>query len=1237
MISGDEQCDDDNTTSGDGCSPTCQIEPGYTCTTDSPSVCAVTCGNGVIDPGEQCDDGNSRSFDGCSSTCQIEAGWTCNGTPSGCDGTCGDGIRVGDEQCDDGNGSSGDGCSSTCEIEPGYSCRAGHLCEATLCQIAVVDDGNGDPTVYMRGNYLEMGLGSGAAFGTNDNEPDTTWHARSGQPQTEIGFVADPDATSWTAYHGDFFTPGAPVEGWFLELDGQSIGNDRDQGNNVPGTFGTPSCQASELCGGFGGASVTWSSTAPVQGPLGPDETPEQVQIAQQYTVINGGVFIVVDVTVTNVGTADVTDLYYMRSVDPDNDETLYPGAADSEGNFTTNNTIVANPDGGSNTIALVTAEQDAVGGITTQSTLALVANDARAKAAYGGFANSQRTRCGPASRARPARHSMQTKRSRWCSTCRSPQARARRSVTPTTSRATRRPRSCARPRAGTGSSAPTSSASDGNSNDGDGCSSTCEIEPHYGCTGSPSVCTPTCGDGFVLAPEGCDDGNNTNGDGCSSTCTVEPGWACATNGSNESVCAPICGDGLLVGSEACDDGNGSNGDGCSSTCTIEPGWMCMNGSGDPASTCTTTCGDGIIVGTETCDDGNGSSGDGCSSSCTIEPGWMCTGQPSACSTTCGDGIVAGPEGCDDGNTHSGDGCSSTCTVEPGWVCHAGSGSGTDGSASVCSDSCGDGVVTGGEQCDDGNTHSGDGCSQDCTIEPGYACTGAPSVCTANCGDGMIDGSEQCDDGNTHSGDGCSSSCGIEPGWMCAGQPSSCITTCGDGLRVGAEQCDDGNTHSGDGCSSSCTVEPGWTCSGTDPDTCHTICGDGILAGMEACDDGNTVSGDGCSSTCMVEPGYTCNMTSPTTCTPTPTAGPDAGSRNGGFDDGLGAAGGGCDAGGAGGGLGLAFGAIGLLLVTRRRRAAVATAGAIAVGAVAAPALADVTPTQDFSIERFRLAMDKDGVIGAESAAIPANFDFDAAAWLSYATDPLVVTNPDGTRNADVIKQRTALTLVGSIGLFDRLQVGLEVPIIFDQGSSDQVVGPDGELSGGISSAGFGDIRLIPKVGLLKQSEVGIDLAVIPSVTFPSSGGGAYRGESTLTFAPEVAVSHKWDVIRIAADVGYRLRKDEQLLNLDVNDEIFGFVGVGYRAADPRIEFDASFAFATSASSPFGAQTQDYEEILGGAAFDLGPFALGLVGGAGVDHGYGTPDWRLVATLRLTRGSLTSTQAPVGDPTVAQR
>ena|SRR3989344_487055 len=62
---------------------------------------------------------------------------------------------------------------------------------------------------------------------------------------------------------------------------------------------------------------------------------------------------------------------------------------------------------------------------------------------------------------------------------------------------------------------------------------------------------------------------------------------------------------------------------------------------------------------------------------------------------------------------------------------------------------CGDGTLDAGEQCDDGNTTNGDGCSAQCTIEQDEP----------QCGDGTLDAGEQCDDGNTTNGDGCSAQC----------------------------------------------------------------------------------------------------------------------------------------------------------------------------------------------------------------------------------------------------------------------------------------------------------------------------------------------------------------------------------------------------------------------------------------------------------------------------------------------
>jgi cysteine-rich repeat protein len=119
-----EQCDDGNTSGGDGCDATCQVEH------------VVGCGNGVLDAGEQCDDNNTKNLDGCSAACKKENGWTCPETGA-CSEACGDKLVVGAEVCDDGNMVDGDYCSN--------DCRSAHRCGDHAVQSAAnesCDDGN---------------------------------------------------------------------------------------------------------------------------------------------------------------------------------------------------------------------------------------------------------------------------------------------------------------------------------------------------------------------------------------------------------------------------------------------------------------------------------------------------------------------------------------------------------------------------------------------------------------------------------------------------------------------------------------------------------------------------------------------------------------------------------------------------------------------------------------------------------------------------------------------------------------------------------------------------------------------------------------------------------------------------------------------------------------------------------------------------------------------------------------
>ena len=239
--------------------------------------------------------------------------------------------------------------------------------------------------------------------------------------------------------------------------------------------------------------------------------------------------------------------------------------------------------------------------------------------------------------------------------------------------------------------------------------------------------CIPRWGDNRRAGTEKWDDGNTANGDGCSSDwSSVETGfkWSGGTTTSKDVWTAwdpgyytdftdttqwiIKWGDGLRVGTEKWDDGNTLSGDGCNSSWTnIETDYKCSGGNASTKDTWVkcdpgyhtnlfdttqwiTVWGDGLRAGTEKWDDGNTSNGDGCKSDWnSVEIGYKCLGgtttssdscikcadgyytnllDTTQCITKCGDGLRVGTEKWDDGNTSNGDGCKSDwSSVENGY------------------------------------------------------------------------------------------------------------------------------------------------------------------------------------------------------------------------------------------------------------------------------------------------------------------------------------------------------------------------------------------------------------------------------------------------------------------------------------------------------------------------------------------------------------------------------------------
>ncbi|RYZ40847.1 MAG: cell envelope biogenesis protein OmpA [Myxococcaceae bacterium] len=290
----------------------------------------------------------------------------------------------------------------------------------------------------------------------------------------------------------------------------------------------------------------------------------------------------------------------------------------------------------------------------------------------------------------------------------------------------------------------------------------------------------------------------------------------------------------------------------------------------------------------------------------------------------------------------------------------------------------------------------------------------------------------------------------------------------------------------------------------------------------------------------------------------------------------------------------------------------------VAVGltlGAASRAEAQPTVSQAIDVQQYKPGPGAYDVLGLNSARVAPHKTWNVGASLNYAHLPLNFYDPrEDAFVYHIVERQLSLDLMGAVSLFDRLEVGVVLPVTTTGSEPAGAVAES--FANGVGKTGLGDLRVVPKLALLSQGS--LNLAVLAPFTLPTAGGSNFLGSDGLTFQPRIAGEWATPHLRLLANVGVNLRQTEQLRNLRVGNE-FAF-GVG-----AEVPVTQGLSAQATLAGAVGLKESNAEEVplevLGAVKYRFANgFAAHVGAGPGLTRGYGTPSFRILAGLTFTPG-----------------
>ncbi|MCZ7582222.1 MAG: hypothetical protein M5R36_02190 [Deltaproteobacteria bacterium] len=288
--------------------------------------------------------------------------------------------------------------------------------------------------------------------------------------------------------------------------------------------------------------------------------------------------------------------------------------------------------------------------------------------------------------------------------------------------------------------------------------------------------------------------------------------------------------------------------------------------------------------------------------------------------------------------------------------------------------------------------------------------------------------------------------------------------------------------------------------------------------------------------------------------------------------------------------------------------------------ALAAPAMAQET----IDAQMFRPSIFNGNFIAIEDAHTLDAMCYGFGLYVNHANTVVEVREKDSSDfKTGVLNSVTTINGTAAFSPFSWLSLGVDVPVHVQSRAkryenieiSPNEEGEDPGDQGFEDNAALGDIKAELKLGLLKEANAGIGIAVAGFGTFPTGDEEIFLGEGTTNFGGKAMIEKDLGIFNVGLNGGYLVRPSRTVFGTDISDAYLFGAGIS-RTIVGGLSFSIEF-FGTSFITQEGDDVQPNPmEVLGFLRYKFGN-SVRLIGGggAGLSSGIGAPAYRAVAGI----------------------